>query len=53
MNRPDVATNCSMLNEHLEPAIEPDLEIVQGWFEWSCLKKVSVDVLIESMRLTV
>ena len=53
MNRPDVATNCSMLNEHLEPAIEPDLEIVQGWFEWSWLKKVSVDVLIESMRLTV
>ena len=45
---PDVATNCSMLHEHLEPAIESELEL--GWFEMVCQEKVSADDLSESKQ---
>ena len=41
-----------MLHMHLEPAVEPAFEIDLGWFKLSWLEKVSVDVLIDSLRLT-
>ena len=42
-----------MWHEHLELAIEPAIEIALCWFELSWPKQVSVDALIDSMRLTV
>ena len=42
-----------MLHMHLEPAVEPAFDIALGRFELSWLEKVSVDVLISSLRLTI